>query len=187
MNDAIEHLLSKTRDAQALGHPGPMSTGEALAVALILDRPDWLAEMDYTLADAIGRIDRGWLAAIPEVAKQFRNERNEAAYAAAVKAKADKLAEVTGGDDERLDFAAELVTYGHAPGYRDATLVFNLRPIGRGERPAFRADIRIRPEDGEAIVSHILDVHRSAWGRSTGRPPIDVKPDETRPRWIDRT
>ena len=186
MNDAVNHLLAKTRDAQALGHPGRMSTGEALAVALILDRPDWLAEMDYTLAEAIGRIDRSWLAAIPEVAKLFRKERDEAAYSAAEKAKAAKLAQVVASDDDRLDFAAELVTYGHAPGYRDTTLVFNLRPIGGEDRPAFRADIRIRPEDGEAIVSHILDVHRSAWGRSTGRPPIDVKPNEQRPRWIDR-
>lgn len=186
MNNAIEHLLSKASHAHALGRPGPLSTGEALAVALILDRPDWLAELDYTLAEAIERVGAEWLAAIPEVARQFRRARDEAAYAAAEQAKAAKLAEVARDEDDGLDFTAELVTYGNAPGYRDATLVFNLRPIGREQKPSFRADIRIRPEDGEAIVSHILDVHRLAWGRSSAQQPIDVKAGETRPRWIDR-
>lgn len=184
MSNAIKHLLSKARHAQELGRPGPLSTGEAVAVALILDRPDWLAELDYSLAEAIERVGPEWLAAIPEVARQFRRERDEAAYAAVQRAKADRLAELAGCDDG-LDFEAELVTYGHAPGYRDATLVFNLRPIGQGKKPPFRADIRIRPEDGEDIVRHILDVHRSAWGRSSAQPPIDVKPGATRPGWID--
>ncbi|MFT3761992.1 MAG: hypothetical protein QM761_05125 [Pseudoxanthomonas sp.] len=30
-----------------------LSTGEKLAVALVLKRPDWLASMDYTMAEAI--------------------------------------------------------------------------------------------------------------------------------------
>lgn len=185
MNNAIERLLSKARHAQELGRPGPLSTSEGLAVALILDRPDWLAELNYTLAEAIERVGPEWLAAIPEVARQFRRERDEAAYAAVEQAKADMLATLQDGDDG-LDFEAELVTYGHAPGYRDATLVFNLLPIGRGKKQPFRADIRIRPEDGEDIVRHVLGVHRSAWGRSSAQPPIDVKPGETRPGWIDR-
>lgn len=173
MNQVIEHLLTKAREAQVLGRPDPTATVEAVAVALILDRPDWLAAMDYTLASAIGRIDRDWLIAIPEVAKLFHEERDEAAYEAAVRMKSAK-------------FAAELVTSTHSPGYRDATLIFRLRPIGEEHRPSFLADICIRPEDGEAIVSHILDVHRWAWGDSSSGQPTDVKPDEKRPRWIDR-
>lgn len=104
---------------------------------------------------------------------------------AAAQEKAAKLAEAA-RDNGRLDFSAELVTYGSAPGYRDASLVFNLHHIGDGENPSFQADIRLRPQDGEAIVRHILDVHRLAWGRTSGNPPIDVEPGETRPRWIDR-
>lgn len=107
-------------------------------------------------------------------------------FDSAAKAEAAKLAEAKRNADAGVDLAAELVTYGSAPGYRDVSLVFNLRPIGREERPSFRAEIRIRPEDGEAIVRHIVDVHRLAWGRSSAQLPIDVKPGETRPRWIDR-
>jgi len=50
-----EHLLSKARDAKRGGHDAwaVQSTGEKVTVALVLNRADWLAEMQYTLADAI--------------------------------------------------------------------------------------------------------------------------------------
>ncbi|CEE29619.1 conserved hypothetical protein [Xanthomonas citri pv. citri] len=34
-----------------------MSTGEALTAALVLNRHDWLAELGYTIAQALDRID----------------------------------------------------------------------------------------------------------------------------------
>lgn len=186
MNNAIEHLLAKARHAQDLGQPGPMSTGEAVAVALILDRPDWLALMNYTLADAIERVGPEWLAAIPEVARQLHIERDQAAYAAAERAKTERLAALDRASDYGVEFTAELVTYGHAPGYRDATLVFDLRPIGSDKQPPLRASIRVGAGDGEDIARHIVDVHRSAWGRVGAEAPIDAKPGEVRPGWIDR-
>jgi hypothetical protein len=57
MNDRYEHLLRKARDARRGGHEAwrVQSTGERVAVALALNRADWLAEMDYTIAEAIDR------------------------------------------------------------------------------------------------------------------------------------
>jgi hypothetical protein len=46
-----------------------------------------------------------------------------------------------------------------------------------------RTTINVRPEDGEEVVRAIADVHRFAWRNGA---PIDVKPDEQRPNWIDR-
>ena len=58
-NAPFRHLLGKVRDAKIGGHASwcAQSTGEKVAVALVLKRPDWLASMDYTLAKAIDRID----------------------------------------------------------------------------------------------------------------------------------
>jgi hypothetical protein len=57
MNDRYEHLLRKARDARRGGHNAwaVQSTGEKVAVALILNRAEWLAEMQYTIAEAIER------------------------------------------------------------------------------------------------------------------------------------
>ena len=63
-------ILAKTRDAVA-GGLGALSTGEALAAALVLNRPDWLASMNYTIAEAIERIGPEWIRLIPAAAKQF--------------------------------------------------------------------------------------------------------------------
>ena len=72
----FQHLLGKSRDAKRRGERawGPQSTGEKLAVALALNRADWLAKMDYTLAEAIDRVDEPWLAMIPKVARMLRDE-----------------------------------------------------------------------------------------------------------------
>ena len=53
---------------------GPQSTGEKLASALVLNRPDWIASMDYTLAEAIDRVGAQWLALIPTAARTLRDE-----------------------------------------------------------------------------------------------------------------
>ncbi|RUV66769.1 hypothetical protein EOA50_30060, partial [Mesorhizobium sp. M1A.F.Ca.IN.020.30.1.1] len=51
MNDrALQHIIAKARDAKHGGF-GVLSTGEKLAAALVLNRPDWLAEMNYTLTE----------------------------------------------------------------------------------------------------------------------------------------
>ena len=73
-----EHLLRKSRDAKRGGHEAwaVQSTGEKVAVALVLDRADWLAEMQYTLAEAIERSGQDWVSVIPHVARQLADEED---------------------------------------------------------------------------------------------------------------
>ncbi|MGN6129384.1 MAG: hypothetical protein ACTHOK_03495 [Nocardioidaceae bacterium] len=74
MNDAeLSHLLQKCRDAAAGGW-SVQSTGEKLAAALVLNRPDWLASMDYTIPEAIERVGPAWMALVPHVARILRDE-----------------------------------------------------------------------------------------------------------------
>lgn len=52
------------------------STGEKVAVALVLNRADWLAEIQYTLAEAIERSGPDWVSVIPQVARQLADEED---------------------------------------------------------------------------------------------------------------
>ena len=76
MNDRYEHLLRKSRDAKRGGYDAwiVQSTGEKVAVALVLNRADWLAEIDYTIPEAIDRSGAEWVAVIPQVACQLAEE-----------------------------------------------------------------------------------------------------------------
>lgn len=76
MNDRYEHLLRKARDAKRGGHDSwtVQSTGERVAVALVLNRADWLREIDYTIAEAIERSGAEWVALIPQVARALAEE-----------------------------------------------------------------------------------------------------------------
>jgi hypothetical protein len=76
MNDRYEHLLRKSRDAKRGGRDawGVQSTGEKVAVALVLNRADWLSEIDYTIPEAIERSGMEWVAIIPQVARQLIEE-----------------------------------------------------------------------------------------------------------------
>ncbi len=47
-----------------------------VAVALILNRADWLASIDYTIPEAIERTGPEWLALIPRIAREL-SEENE--------------------------------------------------------------------------------------------------------------
>ena len=73
MNDRYEHLLRKSRDAKRGGHDAwrVQSTGEKVAVALVLNRADWLAEISYTIPEAIERSGQEWVAIVPQVARQL--------------------------------------------------------------------------------------------------------------------
>ncbi len=66
-----KHLIGKTLDALAGGWSA-QSTGERLAVALVLNRADWLAQMDYTIGEALDRIGLDWADAVPVVALALR-------------------------------------------------------------------------------------------------------------------
>jgi hypothetical protein len=75
MSDAeFRHFLGKALDAQRGGEEAwrVQSTGEKLAVALALNRPDWIARMEYTLAEAIDRVGAEWIALLPRVAQAVR-------------------------------------------------------------------------------------------------------------------
>lgn len=76
MNDRYEHLVRKARDAKRGGHDSwtVQSTGERVAVALVLNRADWLREIDYTIAEAIERSGAEWVALIPQVARALAEE-----------------------------------------------------------------------------------------------------------------
>jgi predicted acetyltransferase len=75
-NGRYEHLLRKARDAKRGGRNAwvVQSTGEKVAVALVLNRADWLAEFDYTIAEAIDRAGLEWTSMIPQVARQLAEE-----------------------------------------------------------------------------------------------------------------
>ena len=76
MNDRHKHLLRKSRDAKRGGHHtwAVQSTGEKVSVALTLNRSDWLAEINYTIPEAIERSGAEWVAIIPQVARQLAEE-----------------------------------------------------------------------------------------------------------------
>ncbi len=77
-SDRYNHLLNKARSAKRGGHDAwaLQSTGEKVAVALVLNRADWLAEYDYTLAEAIERAGQEWVAVIPQIARQLAEEED---------------------------------------------------------------------------------------------------------------
>jgi hypothetical protein len=73
----LQQIVTKARDAKRGGF-GVLSTGEKLAAALVLNRADWLAGMNYTMAEAIERVGSDWLARIPEAARllEYEDEAN---------------------------------------------------------------------------------------------------------------
>ena len=78
MSAHYEHLLRKSQDARHGGHEAwiVQSTGERVAVALVLNRADWLMEINYTIAEAIERSGAEWVALIPQVARQLSDEED---------------------------------------------------------------------------------------------------------------
>ena len=75
-NPRYEHLIHKAQDDKRGGHDAwvAQSTGEKVAVALVLNRSDWLAKHGYTIAEAIERAGREWVEMIPQVARQLADE-----------------------------------------------------------------------------------------------------------------
>ncbi len=176
-SDAYQHILAKSRDAAANGW-GVLSEGEKVAAALVLDRPDWLAERRYTLGEAIDRVGVNWCRLIPRVARELAAD---VARMEPRTARAQEVIEST-PQEQTINYRSELITYGEAPGYRDASFIFNLHMVGAGSDVSHRARISIRPEDAEGICRHLRDVHRFAWSRGA---PLDVMPGESRPTWFD--
>lgn len=176
----LEHLIMKTREAATCGI-NAMSTGEALAAALVLNRVDWLSGMGYTIPQAIDRVGPDWMAMIPDAAKHITQVDVALSVAARTAAEEVTLVDLGGTvEDDVVDVIASLVTYGSAPGYRDSSFVFDVQRPGASRK--IRLCFRVNAEDSESIATHILDVHRLAWRKGEG--PLDLKPGERRPRWI---
>jgi len=72
-NEHYRHLLNKARNAMLCGRGAwaVQSTGEKVAVALVLNRADWLEEIGYAIAEAIERAGQVWVSMIPEIARQL--------------------------------------------------------------------------------------------------------------------
>jgi hypothetical protein len=75
-NPSFSHLLAKSKEAKTGGQAAwsYQSTGERIAVALVLNRADWLASIDYTLGEAIDRLGPEWLAAVPLVERALNED-----------------------------------------------------------------------------------------------------------------
>lgn len=174
----LDHIVAKSRHAAAGGF-GVLSTGEKLAAALVLNRPDWLARMDYTLAEAIERLGVDWLALIPQASKQLADEAEFAAQQAEAE-RADAILERPIPDQEP-DFSASYVSCWQSPGYRNVAFVFDMTADGSSR--THRVRVRIRPEDAESIVGDLTQAHRAAW-REPHACPLDIEPGEQRPDWI---
>lgn len=77
IDESQDYVLTQVMDCakRALnGEFGVLSTGEQVTAAVLLNRADWLAEMHYTIAEAICRIGPTWMARIPEAVEFLRIE-----------------------------------------------------------------------------------------------------------------
>ena len=135
----LAHILAKARDAAA-GGIGALSTGEALAAALVLNRPDWLATMEYSIAEAIERIGPDSGAPRSRGGTTVQARQRGSRVRGRGEARQAKLAAhfASQADGEVLDFSATLLTSGNASGYRDVSLTFNLKAIGEGLGKVYR-------------------------------------------------
>lgn len=66
----LERVIDLALWAKQANDFWPLSTGEALTAALVLDRHDWLGELDYTIAQALDRIDADTIQHLPVAARR---------------------------------------------------------------------------------------------------------------------
>lgn len=179
--EALAQIVSVSHSSAA-GHHGVLSTGEALAAALVRNRPDLLG--DYTIVDALDRIGEHWAALLPAAARQFNMEcdrRKERAADAARDQQHAALAADAPADGGVVDANVKLITYGSAPGYRDCSLVVDVTPLGKSQ--AHRLGLHFKAGDALDILDHLRDINRLAW-RDGQRGPLDRREGETRPQWL---
>ncbi len=187
--ETLNHIVGVCRLAAKQGNVGVLSTGESLVAAIVLNRADWLAEMDYTITEALDRLGGEWVSQLSAARKVLDDDANAALVVAEGMAKARvrpvPKAAKDDGEPTIIDYDGTLVTYGEAPGYRDVYLTVDLREIdGTLDGHKFRASIRLNAGDSGDVAQHILRVHGFAW--STARGPIDKKEGEKRPAWLNR-
>lgn len=69
--DTVQRIVRMAQMDIDAGQLGPWSTGEKIAVCLVLDRGDWLKRIGYTMLEAIERLGPEWLAACHVAAKEL--------------------------------------------------------------------------------------------------------------------
>lgn len=158
-----------------------MSRGEALAVALVLNRIDWLDTMGCTIAAALDYIDDDVIPIIPTVARLVPDAQATVAIERSSALLESFLSEIESAQEE-IPLDAKLVSFRHSPGYRHVGLVFELQ--GNRFSATHGACLVVSAEDGEKLVEQIIEVHRWAW--DSGKP-IDWKEGEQRPCWINQS
>ncbi|WP_166255866.1 hypothetical protein [Marinobacter salicampi] len=183
--DNLTHMVSSALAAAQQGY-GALSTGEALAAALVLNDAEALADRGVSIAEALERIGKEWASLIPAVSKRVASRLGdiEQTRQQGRLYKAEQRVLDLAGDAEPVDLEAKYVTHGEAPGYRDIYLTLKLAPIGAGiDGPqSVTATVRLNAEDSAVVAKEILNIHRFAW--RNGDKPIDVKEGEHRPSWL---
>jgi hypothetical protein len=71
--ERVERLEMMAKADQHSGVMGPWSSGERLAVALVLNRHYWLEAMECTMLEAVARLGPDWLEACHSVAKTLHD------------------------------------------------------------------------------------------------------------------
>ena len=72
-SDSILQRLREMCDSDAAeGALGPWSSGERIAVALTLDRLDWLTALNLSALEAIDRLPAHWREACVRLQKELR-------------------------------------------------------------------------------------------------------------------
>lgn len=66
----LDKIIGIAHIARAGGF-GALSTGEQLAAALVLNRADWLAAINFTMSQAMERLGTEWLDRIPSASLEF--------------------------------------------------------------------------------------------------------------------
>lgn len=72
----LETMIAISRAARRMGDdfPGYLSTGEACAAALVLNRPDYLKKINRTMAEAVHRLDAGDAEQLMDVQRALQVE-----------------------------------------------------------------------------------------------------------------
>jgi hypothetical protein len=158
-----------------------MSRGEALAVALVLNRIDWLDTMGCTIAAALDYIDDDVIPIIPTVARLVPDAQATIAIERSSALLESFPSEIESAQED-IPLDAKLVAFRHSPGYRHVGLVFELQ--GKRFSATHSACLVVSADDGKKLAEQIIEVHRSAW--DSGKP-IDWNEGEQRPCWIDQS
>lgn len=77
MSDPVfRHFFNKALAAKTGGHAvwRRQTIDEKLAVALVLNRADWLSEMNFSIVEAIEQVGPLWLSLMPRVVRSLESE-----------------------------------------------------------------------------------------------------------------